>query len=56
MAQSSAIKFRPPEGSVPWHEAAKKPEVTDPKDHDINYFIPNFGGDGEIASSLKNMA
>ena len=55
LESTSAIKFRPPEGTVPWHEEAKLPEWKDPKDHDIDYFVPNFGMDTEIAASLKNM-
>ena len=56
VGESAAIKFRPPEGSVPWHEEAKKPEFTHPEDHDIDYFVPNFGEDNEITTSKKNMA
>ena len=52
---TSAIQFRPPKGTVPWTEEIKEPEWKDPKDHDIDYFVPNFGMDWEIAASLKNM-
>ena len=27
---------------------------SDPNDHKVNYFVPNFGQDNEIATSLDN--
>ena len=50
--EAEAIKYRPYVGGrTPWYkEYAKEPKV----DHDINYFVPNFGVDHDIKSSLSN--
>ena len=51
----SEAAFRPPEGTVPWHEAAETPDQ--PRDgYPRNYFVPNFGEDKEITDSKKHMA
>ena len=56
VSSSTAISFRPPEGTVPWTKTSKEPEWVTPKDHDIDYFVPNFGVDTDIGASLKNLA
>ena len=59
MAQTSALKFRPPEGSVPWHEAADRPVFTDPGKlgtYPVNYFVPNFGEDEDMKTTVSNAA
>lgn len=48
-----AAKYRPIEGTQPWHKPASLGEIVDPE-HKINYFIPNFGQDTEIRQSLAN--
>ena len=57
ISAASALKvkssYRPPDGSVPWGGPAENPETVDPT-HKINYFVPNFGVDEDIKSSLKN--
>jgi hypothetical protein len=58
MASASALKFRPPEGSVPWHEAATLPIWTDANindDHKVDYFVPNFGADSETKGERANL-
>jgi hypothetical protein len=47
---ASAIKFRPPEGSVPWHLPLTVPEFEQP-DHPVNYPVPDFGVDHEILNT-----
>ena len=44
IACTSAISFRPIEGSVPWHKAISKPTWTDP-DWPVGYKVPSFGVD-----------
>lgn len=56
MAQSSAIKFRPPPGTVPWKKKIELPEHIDPQDHELDYFVPNFGADDDVISTKKNLA
>jgi len=46
--------YRPPDAAQPWHEGPKWPEWVDPTDHKVNYFVPNFGVDRDIGSSLKH--
>jgi hypothetical protein len=58
-SSACAIKFRPPAGNTaePWHEGPKLPEWVDPKDHPVNYFVPNFGADNDDINTTKtNMA
>ena len=55
LSSATAIKFRPIPGTVPWHNGPDSPEWIDPKDHDVNYGVPNFGADSEINASMKNM-
>jgi hypothetical protein len=54
LADAQAVKYRPyTNGRSPWYkEYAKEPTV----DHDINYFVPNFGLDHNIKASLANTA
>lgn len=58
MAQTGALKFRPPEGSVPWTEKATRPIWTNPEeyeDHPVNYFVPHFGTDTDMKSTTSNI-
>lgn len=52
---AQAVKFRPIEGTNPWHKPAKASKWVDP-DWPVNYFVPNFGVDKEIATSQKHLA
>jgi hypothetical protein len=51
-ASASAIKFRPPVGSVPWTVPLTIPEFESP-DHPVNYFVPDFGVDQEIIDATN---
>jgi hypothetical protein len=42
--------FRPPEGTAPWHKEKREWKWHKP-DYPINYFVPDFGVDHEIAIS-----
>ena len=54
VAASSAISFRPPPGSNPWHKDAKDYEVNKPE-FEMDYFVPNFGPDPDIQTTQSNM-
>ncbi len=61
LAETSAVRYRPPPGSVPWHKQPKNPCWVDPdgddcRDTKINYFVPNFGEDNDIMATKKNLA
>ena len=45
--------YRPPEGSVPWHNAEPN-KVEDP--FKMNYVVPNFGVDHDIISTQKHIS
>ena len=58
---ASAIKYRPPVGSVPWHKANDEISVAswvnpDKKEYPTNYFVPDFGVDFDIADTQKHQA
>ena len=46
--------YRPPDGTVPWHKEAEKPDQ-ERDGYPRNYFVPNFGEDSEVVSTLKSM-
>ena len=48
------IKFRPLPGTAPWDKPSSNSTWADPKDYKIDYFVPDFGMDTEIQSSLSN--
>jgi hypothetical protein len=52
-ASASAIKFRPPVGSVPWTVPLTVPEFETHSDHPVNYFVPDFGVDQEIIDATN---
>ena len=52
-AKASKLTFRPPQGSVPWHNAASLSSWVKP-DWNVDYFVPNFGVDKDIRSTLKH--
>ena len=47
-------KYRPPTGSVPWHDAATRP-TWDTPDYPVNYYVPNFGMDHNILASMNSL-
>jgi len=51
--EAAKVKFRPPDGSVPWHSAASSNSWNEPT-WKVNYFVPQFGMDNEIQSSLDH--
>ena len=53
---SSALKlnYRPPAGTVPWHSAASRP-TWDTPDHPVNYYVPNFGVDHNILTTMNSL-
>ena len=55
-ADAIAVKtdFRPPQGSTPWHKAAKGPDEEE-KDYPRNYVVPHFGEDRDITDSKRHM-
>ena len=45
-----AIKYRPPAGSNPWHlDAGAINDKATETDYPVDYVVPNFGKDEEIA-------
>ena len=51
---SVKIAYRPPEGSVPWHQPASRP-TWDTPDYPINYYVPNFGVDHNILTTMNSL-
>ena len=51
--ESSAIKFRPTEGSTPWHKQETGSTWLEPK-WPVNYVVPQFGVDHDIKDSLAH--
>jgi len=47
-------KFRPPEGTVPWHKEISTPTWEKP-DWDVNYFVPNFGSDQDMIDTKRDI-
>ena len=56
-AQAMTIKsdYRPPEGTVPWHDNAKTPDPEE-KEFPRNYFVPHFGEDDDIRYTKSHIA
>jgi hypothetical protein len=56
LASTSAVKlqFRPTTGSVPWGGSASRPEWDTPP-YPVNYYIPNFGEDHNILTTLNSL-
>jgi len=50
---AQATKYRPIQGSNPWHKEASLTTVVKPE-WKINYFVPNFGVDKDILTSESN--
>jgi hypothetical protein len=50
---AQATKYRPIPGTGPWHKDASLTTVEKPE-WKINYFVPNFGVDRDIATSQSN--
>ena len=42
--------YRPPDGTVPWHKEAEKPDQ-ERDGYPRNYFVPNFGEDRDITDT-----
>ena len=55
-AQTSAINlnYRPPAGSVPWHGVSSRP-TWDTPDYPTNYYVPNFGVDHNILTTMNSL-
>jgi hypothetical protein len=51
--QAMKSKYRPVPGSNPWHKEVTKTSWDKP-DWNVDYFVPNFGQDNEIKTSIKN--
>ena len=58
VSTASAVKlgYRPYPGSVPWGDSATLPEWVAPKDHPVNYFVPNFGKDNDMIATEKHIS
>jgi hypothetical protein len=56
LSSTSAVKlgFRPTEGSVPWGGAATRP-TWDTPDYPVNYYIPNFGMDHNVLTTMNSL-
>ena len=56
LSTTSAVKttFRPTAGSVPWGGAASRP-TWDTPDYPVNYYIPNFGMDHNILTTMNSL-
>jgi len=56
VATSSAVQlqYRPTAGSVPWGGAASRPEWDTPP-YPVNYYIPNFGMDHNILTTMNSL-
>lgn len=56
LSSTSAVKigYRPPDGSVPWGGAATRP-TWDTPDYPVNYYIPNFGMDHNILTTMNSL-
>ena len=54
-AKAIKTKYRPPQGSNPWHKEVKSNTWVAP-DWDVNYFVPNFGVDNDVANTQQHLA
>merc|ERR1712032_123900 len=48
------LGFRPTAGSVPWGGAATRP-TWDTPDYPVNYYIPNFGLDHNMLTTMNSL-
>jgi len=53
-ASAVQLGYRPTAGSVPWGGAASRPEWDTPP-YPVNYYIPNFGVDHNILTTLNSL-
>ena len=51
---AKAVKYRPIQGTGPWHPKEHLTTIDDPE-HPINYFVPNFGTDRDIVTAQRNL-
>ena len=51
---SVKVGFRPPPGSVPWTHPASRP-TWDTPNYPINYYVPNFGVDHNILTTMNSL-
>jgi hypothetical protein len=47
--------FRPPVGSTPWHETAQDDTKLFSPDFPIDYKVPSYGADPDIAGTKKHI-
>ena len=52
--KATKINYRPPEGATPWHKAATHSSWDEPT-WKVDYFVPNFGRDSDVADSLNHL-
>jgi len=57
LSGTSAVKmhFRPTTGSVPWGPGAAARPTWDTPDYPVNYYIPNFGMDHNILTTMNSL-
>jgi len=48
------MKFRPLEGTVPWHKDITDPTWSTP-DWPVGYFVPDFGKDQDMINVAKSL-
>ena len=53
---AQSLKYRPPEGTVPWHNSTSSEPSWSKPDWKVDYVVPNFGPDHDIAATHKNIA
>jgi hypothetical protein len=53
-ASATKLQYRPTAGSVPWGGAAARPEWDTPP-YPVNYYIPNFGADHNILTTMNSL-
>jgi hypothetical protein len=53
--EARAVRYRPYNGTAPWHKEADRGPLADP-DYPYNYPVPNFGVDVDINTSNANLA
>jgi len=52
---AQTVRFRPPEGSVPWHNTTVSEPTWSKPDWDVNYFVPDFGPDQDVIDTKKDI-
>ena len=53
-ASAINLNYRPPAGTVPWHSASSRP-TWDTPDYPTNYYVPNFGVDHNILTTMNSL-